>query len=176
MEPLTQAQQELYGLFAPSMMAVCYRYAKSKAEAEDILQESFIKVFKNLPRYKDNGSLEGWIRRIVVNTAIDMLRKEKYVHRHVEIQDYQMGTGESAALHDLSLEELYAVIQRLPEGYRMVFNLYAIEGFSHAEVGKKLGITESTSRSQYTRARNLLKKWVEQMHETKKTYAYRDVI
>ena len=169
------AQRRLYELFAPKMLAVCHRYARRSGDAEDMLQDAFVKVFQNIQRYDDRGSLEGWIRRIVVNTAIDHLRKHKYQLQESEVND---AVHEEAhvedALDQLETEFLFEVIQSLPDGYRMIFNLYAIEGFSHAEIGEQLGINESTSRSQYTRARGLLRKRIEQVYMQSKVY--RDVI
>lgn len=167
----TAAQRALYEQFAPKMLAVCYRYARQEGDAQDMLQDAFVKVFQHIDRYDDRGSLEGWIRRIVVNTAIDHLRKHKYQLQQTEVNDavHHEATVESALDH-LELEFLYEVIQSLPDGYRMIFNLYAIEGYSHAEIGEQLGITESTSRSQYTRARSLLKKRIEQTYTQAKLY------
>ena len=171
----SHAQRCLYDRFAPAMLAVCHRYARKHDDALDMLQEAFIKVFQNISRYDDRGSLEGWIRRIVVNTAIDHLRKHK--HQLLE-QDASEAVHLSAhtenALDHLELETLLKVVQSLPDGYRMIFNLYAIEGFSHAEIGEQLGITESTSRSQYTRARGLLRKRIEQVYMEEKVY--KDVV
>lgn len=157
------AQRQLYELFAPKMMAVCYRYAKDRDEAEDILQEGFIKVFQNLNKYENNGSLEGWIRRIIVNTAIDLIRKQKQMPL-VELDEHVGASGlesEGDALGSLGLEYLMQLIQDLPPGYRLVFNMYAVEGYSHAEIAAELGINESSSRSQYTRAKSMLKKRIE---------------
>jgi RNA polymerase sigma-70 factor (ECF subfamily) len=151
-------QRELYRLFAPKMMAVCYRYARGRAEAEDMLQEGFVKVFRNLPKYQFTGSLEGWIRRLMINTAIDQLRKYKHQRSEVDIEAAETEETSGEMLDTLELEYLYGLIQDLPPGYRLVFNLFAIEGYSHGEIAEKLNISESTSRSQYTRARALLRK------------------
>ena len=169
-----QAQRELYERFAPKMMGVCYRYAHSRDDAEDILQEGFVKVFRNLKEYRFQGSLEGWMRRIMVHTAIDLLRKQKHQQKEIDI-DHAIGEEVAEdALDSLELEYLYRVIQALPAGYRLVFNLYAIEGYSHAEIGEQLGITASTSRSQYTRARAIL---MSQIREDRmETNIYKDAI
>jgi RNA polymerase sigma factor (sigma-70 family) len=168
-----QAQRELYNRFAPVMLPVCYRYARNREEAEDILQEGFIKVFQKIHKFNDKGSLEGWIRRIMVNTAIDLLRKEKHYQHQLEINEAVAGEVSETALDQLEAEFIMELIQSLPTGYRMIFNLYAIEGFAHAEIAAQLGISESTSRSQYTRARALLKQKVRETYmETK---VYRDV-
>lgn len=168
------AQRQLYDEFAPRMLAVTYRYARTRAEAEDIIQEGFVKIFHNLHKYQDKGSLEGWIKRIMVNCAIDHLRKEKAFAYSIEVNDSVMGESKVDALDQLALEDLMRLIQRLPDGYRVVFNLYAIEGYSHAEIGAQLGISESTSRSQYARARAMLKKRIRESHL--ETYTLRDAI
>ncbi|MEL6671404.1 MAG: RNA polymerase sigma factor [Bacteroidota bacterium] len=169
-----KAQRELYELFSGKMLAVCYRYARDQAEAEDMLQEAFIKVFRSIDRYDDRGSLEGWIRRIVVNTAIDHIRKRKHQQNQLELNETITEEVSESVLDKLEVEYLYAIIQALPAGYRVVFNLYAIEGYSHAEIGEELGISESTSRSQYTRARALLKKRISDLYMEKNVY--KDVI
>ena len=168
------AQRELYERFSPQMLGVCYRYARDMSEAEDILQEGFIKVFQKIEAYHFKGTLEGWIRKIMVHTAIDFLRKRKQQMKETEIQE-AMGEEVSDEIIDrLELEYLYGVIQSLPTGYRLVFNLYAIEGYSHQEIGTQLGISASTSRSQYTRARTLLKKRIRE--DRMETNIYKDVI
>ena len=157
------AQQKLYDSFAPKMMAVCYRYARDKDEAADFLQEGFIKIFLSIHKFEFQGSLEGWIRRVIVNTAIDLIRKRKSSllesPMNVEIADT---TIDEDKMDTFEVEYLMRVIQSLPTGYRVVFNMYAIEGYTHAEIAEQLSITESTSRSQYTRAKALLKK---RLHE-----------
>lgn len=170
-EGKSSSQRAMYEQFAPKMLAVCHRYARRSGDAEDMLQDAFVKVFQNVHRYDDRGSLEGWIRRIVVNTAIDHLRKHKYQLQEAEVNDaIHHEANVEDALDQLELEFLYEVIQSLPDGYRMIFNLYAIEGFSHAEIGEKLEIKESTSRSQYTRARGLLRKRIQQVYMKGKVY------
>ncbi len=152
-----KAMGQLYDQFAPKMKAICLRYVRYHEEAEDILQEAFIKIFKYINRYQDQKNLNGWIKTIVINTSINMYYKNKNMHLNV---DYDSVTGNethaSAMADKLSLDELYAVINSLPDGYKVVFNLYAIDGFDHKEIGKMLKIGESTSRSQYARARKLL--------------------
>jgi len=158
------AQKALYEYYAPKMLAVCNRYAHKTAEAEDILQDAFVKVFKNIHKYKETGSIQAWIRRVCVNTAIDYVRKEKYHHRELELKEAGTQEVSETALDMLEVEYLFKIIQALPKGYRLVFNLYAIEGYSHAEIGKKLTISESTSRSQYARARALLKQRISEAY------------
>ena len=160
-----KAQRQLFDRFAPKMLGVVMRYINDKERAEDVLQDSFIKVFKNLYKFEHSGSLEGWIRRIMVNTALDQIRKNKKRQNNVELDDdgYFELKHESNAEEILQAESLLKLVQSLPEGYRTVFNLFAIEGYSHKEIAKELGITENTSKSQYSRAkstlRELLKKY-----------------
>lgn len=169
-----RAQRELYEALAPQMLGVCYRYARDLAEAEDMLQEGFIKVFQKMDAYEHKGSFEGWVRRIMVHTAIDLLRKRKHQMNETDIEAAQGEEVSEAIVDRLELEYLFELIQRLPDGYRLVFNMYAIEGYSHDEIGAKLGIAASTSRSQYTRARNLLMKRIGE--DRMETNTYRDVI
>lgn len=150
------AQRELFDRFAGKMLYLCMRYASDQTEAEDMLQEGFIRVYKNLHKYKGEGAFEGWVRRVFVNTAI------KYYHRvqkhtgHAPIDSAGNAEMAPGALSQLSEQELLKLIQALPEGYRVVFNMYAIEGYSHKEISDVLGIGESTSRSQLVKARKLL--------------------
>lgn len=169
-----RAQRELYECFAPQMLGVCYRYARDISEAEDMLQEGFIKVFQKIDGYGFKGALEGWIRRIMVHTAIDLLRKRKHQMKETDIEEAMKEEIANEIIDHLELEYLYQAIQALPAGYRLVFNLYAIEGYSHDEIGKKLGIAASTSRSQYTRARNMLKNRIREDRMEKNIY--KDVI
>jgi RNA polymerase sigma-70 factor (ECF subfamily) len=150
-------QAALYHRFAGKMFGICLRYAGTTAEAEDILQQGFIKVFLNLSRYRE-GSLEGWIRKIIVHEAIDIFRKRK--RDLVEIQEVMTENfvDESAGiLEKLSAESLMNLIKELPGGCRIIFNLYAIEGYSHSEIAEMLQISEGNSRTQFHRARLLLK-------------------
>lgn len=150
-------QRELFRRFAPTMMTVARRYAQSKAEAEDILQDSFVKVFRSFDQFEgERGSLEGWIRRIVVNTSIQNWRK--YHKNYHILPEEAMPNTPVAAESDLELdaEEILKMIEKLAPGFKMVFNLYALEGYSHAEIGEMLGIAESASRSQLARARKQL--------------------
>ncbi|MEZ4826509.1 MAG: sigma-70 family RNA polymerase sigma factor [Bacteroidia bacterium] len=168
------AQRELYDRFASAMLAVCYRYARDRDDAEDILQEGFVKVFQKIAHFDDRGSLEGWIRKIMVNTAIDHLRKQKYQQNQTELKEGIAQFESEDVLDRLELESLYEVIQQLPAGYRLVFNLYAIEGYSHKEIADELDINESTSRSQYTRAKAMLRQLIEALYMEKNIY--KDVI
>lgn len=169
-----QAQQALYQTYAPTLLAVCCRYAPNRDEAEDILQDGFVKIFQNLGKYEFNGSFEGWMRRIVVNTAIDHIRRNKRNQLETPIEEAREVHVPEDALGNLELEYLYQIIQDLPPGYRMVFNLYAIEGYAHKEIGQQLGITESTSRSQFTRARSMLMQKIRE--DRLESNIYRDAI
>jgi len=151
------AQSMLYRRFASKMLGVCLRYAKDKMEAEDVLQEGFIKIFKYLNTFKFDGSLEGWIRRIMVNTAISQYRANNKNVQSMDDEGFNYKEMPNVIMTDsLSANELLKIIQELPEGYKVVFNLYAIEGYSHKEIGEMLGISESTSKSQLSRARTAL--------------------
>lgn len=150
-------QELLYKLLAPKMLTVCVRYAQDRDEAQDIMQEGFIKVFKNVHNFRGEGSLEGWIRRIMVHSAISRFRKQKNLILTDEIPEnsvpfYSNNQGGSLEARDLQL-----MIQQLPDTYRSVFNMYAIEGYSHQEIGATLGMTELLSRTTLCRARGILK-------------------
>lgn len=151
------AQQELYYQYSPKMLAVCYRYAKSREDAEDMLQEGFIKVFSQIHQFEHRGVLEGWIRRIIVHTCINNLKKNKKFSDRVDlIQAAGISSGGDHIASILQAKQVVECIRLLPMGYRTVLNLYAIEGYSHKEIAEILEIEESTSRSQYTRAKALL--------------------
>jgi RNA polymerase sigma factor (sigma-70 family) len=151
------AQEAFYDRFSPRMLGVCYRFAKSREDAEDMLQEGFIKIFTQLDQYRGEGSLEGWIRRVIVHTCINVLKKNKKFADTVDIT-YAHGfyTNEDLVPSLLQAKQIVECIRSLPLGYRTVLNLYAIEGYSHKEIGIMLEIGESTSRSQYTRAKAML--------------------
>lgn len=159
-----KAQRMLFDKFAPKMMTVCLRYAKDQSEAEDVLQEAFVKIFSKLPSFKMDGSLEGWVRRIMVNTSLDAIRKQKKFEKDVNIDeiDYKISSSELAS-DNLQAQDLMKLINSLPEGYKIVFNLYAIEGYSHKEIGELLHVSENTSKSQYSRARAYLKSQLEKL-------------
>jgi RNA polymerase sigma factor (sigma-70 family) len=138
-------------------MTVCRRYSCDQKEAEDILQESFIRVFAHINQYKSEGSLEGWIRRIAVNTALTFLKKKKIRFTELHEAIPEAPSIDADALTGLGTEELLKMISRLPEGYRIVFNLYVLEGYDHNEIGKLLDISPGTSRSQLAKAKKSLK-------------------
>jgi RNA polymerase sigma-70 factor (ECF subfamily) len=154
-----EAQRELFKRFSPLMLGVAMRYIKDKEHAEDVVQDGFIKVYKNIYRFEHKGSLEGWIRRIIVNTALDQLRKNKKNLNDLHLDDSNFEiVQKSVAIGKLDAEVLMEIIQQLPHGYRVVFNMFAIEGYSHKEIAKELKVSESTSKSQYSRAKSLLRK------------------
>ena len=151
------AQEALYNRFSPRMLSVCYRFAKNREDAEDMLQEGFVKVYTQMFQYRNEGSLEGWIRRIVVHTCINVLKKNKKFSDSLDIA-YANGLHirEDMIPSIMQAKQVVECIRLLPLGYRTVLNLYAIEGFSHKEIGMLIDIEESTSRSQYTRAKAML--------------------
>ena len=151
------AQEEFYNRFSPRMLGVCYRFAKSREDAEDMLQEGFIKIFTQLHQYRNEGALEGWIRRIIVHTCINILKKNKKFADSVDlIHAHGMHTKDDMVPGIMQAKQVVECIRLLPLGYKTVLNLYAIEGYSHKEIGTMLDIEESTSRSQYTRAKAML--------------------
>lgn len=157
-----QAQKHLYERFAGQMMAVCMRYGGNRDTAEDMLQEGFITVFEKLWQYTGEGALGGWIRRVMVTTCLEYLRKNKK-HQFTEDIEQQEGTSDLSAgvLSDMGFEELLKMISELPPGYRTVFNLFAVEGYSHKEIAELLGITESTSKTQFFKAKAQLRQQIE---------------
>ncbi len=151
------AQEALYNRFSPRMLGVCYRFAKNREDAEDMLQDGFIKVFTQLHQYRNEGALEGWIRRIVVHTCINILKKNKKFADSVDIiHANSIHVKEDMIPSIMQAKQVVECIRMLPLGYRTVLNLYAIEGYSHKEIAGMLEIEESTSRSQYTRAKAML--------------------
>ena len=151
------AQRELYNRFSPKMLAVCYRFAHNREDAEDMLQEGFIKVFTQIRTFENRGAFEGWIRRIIVHTCINILKKNKKFSDTVDImQATGLFVREDSVPSIIQAKQIVECIRLLPVGYRTVLNLYAIEGYSHRDIATMLEIEESTSRSQYTRAKAML--------------------
>ena len=151
------AQRELYNKFSPKMLSVCYRFAHNREDAEDMLQEGFIKVFTQIHSFENRGAFEGWIRRIIVHTCINILKKNKKFNESVDIiHATGLQVREETVPSVIQAKQVVECIRMLPIGYRTVLNLYAIEGYSHREIAGMLGIEESTSRSQYTRAKAML--------------------
>ncbi|MDB5131184.1 MAG: polymerase subunit sigma-70 [Mucilaginibacter sp.] len=156
-------QELLYRKLAPKMLAVCMRYTHDKDEAQDILQEGFIKVFNNVYKYRGEGNLEGWVRRIMVHCAISRYRKLKPMVLVEDFPEDNTSFNNSYNDHSLEVKDLLKMIQQLPETYRSVFNLYAVEGYSHQEIGQTLGMSELLSRTTLHRARNILKAMIGQL-------------
>jgi RNA polymerase sigma-70 factor (ECF subfamily) len=151
------AQKELYQKYSAKMLAVCYRYAHNREDAEDMLQEGFIKVFSQIHTFENRGALEGWIRRIMVHTCINILKKNKKFNESVDLIHATSLQGREDNIPSIiQAKQVIECIRLLPIGYRTVLNLYAIEGYSHREIGNMLDIEESTSRSQYTRSKAML--------------------
>lgn len=151
------AQRELYNRFSPKMLSVCYRFAHNREDAEDMLQEGFIKIFTQIHTFQNKGAFEGWIRRIIVHTCINFLKKHKKFSDNVELAYANtIYVKEETMPSVMQAKQVVECIRLLPIGYRTVLNLYAIEGFSHKEIGEMLDIQESTSRSQFTRAKVML--------------------
>lgn len=153
-------QQELFRRYAGKMLVVCMRYARHEMEAEDILQDAFIKVFDNIGKFEFKGSFEGWIRRIVINTALKNYSRKRFKQEQIGLESHPDLPLEPEIYAHLQEEELLRLITKLPDGYRLVFNLNAIEGYSHKEIADMLGIQESTSRSQLVKARKMLQSMI----------------
>lgn len=149
-----EAQEQLFEQFSPKMLGVCRQYVKDLHHAEDLLLSGFLKVFTNLHSFKHEGSFEGWIRRIMVNTCISYLRKKNLVD--LSDEDYIFNQEATVSLENTSVEDIQKLIDQLPDGYKIVFNLFAIEGYKHSEIAAQLGISISTSKSQLFKARKLL--------------------
>jgi RNA polymerase sigma factor (sigma-70 family) len=164
-------QEELYRRFSPRMYAVCLRYAGTAEEAQDILQEAFVKVFKKLATFRSEGSFEGWVRRIFVNTAIEHFRRKKYLQPVTEKEENTLEGNYLSVLDDLAERDILDLVQQLSPGYRTVFNMYVVEGYTHKEIGEMLGVSEGTSKSQLSRAKvilqELVKKFLEERTNTR---------
>jgi RNA polymerase sigma factor (sigma-70 family) len=162
-----RSQKLLFNRFAGKMLTVCRRYARSEQEAEDMLQDTFVKVFSNLAQFQHKGSFEGWIRKITVNTALKHLEKNKWNLHESFLEKMPDHEIEPSALEKLQEEDLMKLISTLPDGYRAVFNLYVIDGFNHHEIAESLGIQESTSRSQLVKARLYLQHKIAEFYQIK---------
>lgn len=152
----SRAQASIYEKYFSKMMAICMRYVKEKNEAEDIMIQGFMKAFSKIEQFKQEGSFEGWLRRIMVNESLTYLRRNKSMYLEVDIENADREPNYATLTTHLEAEDLMKMVGELPMGYRTVFNLYAIEGYSHKEIGEQLGITVNTSKSQLSRARNML--------------------
>ena len=161
-------QYELYQRFAPKMYGVCLRYAGKAEEAEDILQEGFIKVFNKIGSFRSEGSFEGWIRRIFVNTAIEHFRKKTYLQPITETEENTVEGKYLSVLDELAEKDIIQLVQQLSPGYRTVFNMYVVEGYTHKQIAEQLGISEGTSKSQLSRAKLILQDLVRTHIERRK--------
>lgn len=153
-----QAQQKIYTTFSPKMLSVCRQYIKDLHEAEDVMITAFMKVFSNLSNFEHKGSFEGWIRRIMVNECISFIRVQKKI-KYIEDENYFEERHDATNSH-FNVEDIQFLIDKLPDGYKMIFILYAIEGFKHQEIAKQLGISEGTSKSQLSHARKMLQQQI----------------
>ena len=161
-------QYELYQRFAPKMYGVCLRYAANAEEAEDMLQEGFVKVFRKLDSFRKEGSFEGWVRRIFVNTAIEQFRKKNYLQPITEREEATVEGSYLSVLDNLAERDIIGLVQQLSPGYRTVFNMYVVEGYTHKEIADALGISEGTSKSQLSRAKLILQGLVQTHLEKRK--------
>jgi len=171
----SRAQESLYSHYSGKMYALCCRYVPSKMEAEDVLVVAFTKVFERIDQFKAEGSFEGWLRRIIVNESLTYLRRNKNMYLETEIETVDKNPDFGQLENHLEADDLLRMVGELPTGYRMVFNLYAIDGYSHKEIAEQLEISENTSKSQLSRARVLLKKKLNELEkevETKKSNGY----
>lgn len=154
-----RAQKKLFDLFAPKLFGVCLRYMKDHNLAQDTLQDGFVKIFKKLSDYNGKGSFEGWMRRIVVNTCLDQLRKDQKLKMNTSIDDVSFLVKDNHWIEEeLTAKDLLKLVESLPDGYRVVFNMFAIEGYSHKEIAERLNVSENTSKSQFSRAKSHLRK------------------
>lgn len=160
LENQPNAQKQLFEILAPGMYSICLRYAKNEDEAKDILQESFIKMFNNLSRFEKKGSFEGWVKRIFINTSIEFYRKNQREQMVNSLEDVPERPIESQTLSMLKTSDLMKLVNSLPKGYKTVFNLFAIEGYSHEEIAEMLGVSVNTSKSQLHKARLCLQELV----------------
>ncbi len=160
-------QKKLYDQYAPKMYGICLRYAANSEDAKDILQDGFLKVFTNLSKFKAMGSFEGWMRRIFVNTAIEHYRRKNQLYAISENQEEHIPNQEVSALDALEADDLIRLISELPNGYRTVFNLFAIEGYSHKEIANMMNVSEGTSKSQYARAKAWLQEKIVNRNQDK---------
>jgi RNA polymerase sigma factor (sigma-70 family) len=168
-----KAQKLLYEKYSRLLMGICMRYAGGKDEAEDILQDSFLKIFFAIGDFSGTGSFIGWLRKIVVNTAITHYHANLKYRYYVDIEDYAKVETEGMGFEEdfFTADELIKVLNELPDGYRMIFNLYAVEGYKHKEIGAMLGIDTNTSKSQYSRAKAVIRSKLEKLGQLRKSYS-----
>ena len=164
-------QKVLYDNYASVLLGVAIRYAYSRDDAEDILQDAFCKIYSNIAQFKGTGSFEGWLKRIVVNTALTHYKRNEKHYHNIDVADFAdvIPSSNQIAETEFQMSELLKIINGLPKGYRMVFNMYAIEGYKHKEIAEILGIDENTSKSQFSRARRIVKEKLAKMSITKES-------
>lgn len=158
-----QAQQHLYTTYAPKMLGVCRQYIKDLHHAEDVMISAFMKVFTNLKKFENKGSFEGWIRKTMVNECIDFLRVKKNTFKHDNIDEINVSGGDDFEISEFTTDAIQLLIDNLPNGYKVVFNLYAIEGYKHHEIATLLNINEGTSKSQLSQARKMLQNQINEL-------------
>ncbi len=166
-----RAQEKIYRMFAPKMFGVCLRYAKDRSEAEDNLQDGFVKIFGNIQKFRHEGSFEGWMRRIMVNVSLAKYRKQHLLFPEEDMGKYESQAVTDGILEKIAAEELIKVIQQLPPRYRMVFNLFVMEGMNHQEISSKMNISVGASKSNLARARNILKRKILELNNENRTNA-----
>ena len=167
-----KAQEALYHRYAPKMFGVCLRYARDRAEAEDNLQEGFVKVFTHIHKFRHEGSLEGWVRRIMVNVSLEKIRKQNMVYPVEDVAIYDSHHLSDDVVEKITADELLVLVQELSPRYRMVFNLYVIEGMSHQEISEAMEISIGTSKSNLARARDILKRKIDTLYSVEKKSNY----
>lgn len=161
-----KAQEALYHKYAQKMMGICRRYSKNYEEAEDVFQEGFVRTYKYIGKLEQTNSLGAWLKRVFINTAINYYQKNKKHHDHLDTDTlYHAHDQYEDAIDQLSTQELLALVNNLPDGYRIVFNLYVMEGYNHKEIAETLGIAEGTSKSQLSKAKSMLKKQLGKLRE-----------
>jgi len=165
-------QEHLYRKFSPVLFPICLRYSNNHYQAEDMLQESFVKIFFNLHKFRKEGSFEGWMKRIVVNTAIEHFKKNQVIDTMVDVNAQHNKLVQRDDFHKLVFDDLMTMVQSLSPGYRTVFNLYVIEGYEHKEIAAMLGISEGTSKSQLARARYILQNMIRKEEKTRYAAAF----
>lgn len=162
----TEAQEKLYRMYYRKMFGICMRYGGNRDNAEDMLQDGFIKVLRDIGKFRAEGSLEGWVKRVIVTTCLEQLRKQSRLIPMTDLEQARTQHAGEDVVAQMSSDEIMNLVTELPAGYRTVFNLYAIEGFNHKEIADMLDISEGTSKSQLSRARDMLKRRLHQLKET----------
>ncbi len=167
------AQKEIFDVYAPSMLGICYRYTKSMDDAEEVLMDGFVQAFKNIKQYRSEGEFGAWLRKIMINTSLNFLKKNKRYRAEMVFDEVKIHpVSNDNPIITLEAKELASIIRQLPTGYQTIFNLHVVEGYSHVEIASMLGINEGTSRSQYARARNLLTEWLTVKSSREKNILY----